>query len=264
MSNAPDPKKQELSFFEQIGSELPALTKEEQAAVAELRSEGMGQEMKGLPISYPRIEMIHGKNAAFNFVATQDIVKGFSAVLIYVDSSRVWWPQRFGAAGSEGGFPKCFSRDLVKPDPEGEMKQAETCGSCAQNQWKSAVNTDGSQGRGKACKEVRRLFFIPEGHMTPHWMAVPPSSLKSLSSYFVSCRDKGFKKPQEVIMRVSAKTIENADDVEYSELALEMGKAVPETWLAQVASYKKSIEDMINRVNPLSKDEFEGGATKSA
>ena len=180
-------------------------------------------------------------------------------------------PQKFGSASAdEDKFPKCFSRDLVGPDKDSEQPQGKIipegeevpkgllCGSCPQNQWGSAVDEKGDPTRGKACKEVRRIFFIPEGHISPHWIAVPPSSLKALGSYFMRVRDAGYKKPQEVVTTFSAITKKNTGNVEYSELALGLGKKLPAGFLAMVAFEKKAVEAIVGAAAPMSRDDYEG------
>ena len=259
-----------MSYFEEA-SKTMEISEEQKRAVEEMRKEGMGEEAKGLPIEYPKVELLHQTTAAFRFVASDEIVKTFKAAIVYVDAGRVWWPERFGVGGADGDkFPKCFSRDLVAPDKASEMPQGKTldptaprpeglmCGSCPQNQWGSAINEDGTEGRGKACKEVRRVFFIPENHLSPHWIAVPPSSLKALGAYFMRVRDAGFKKPQEVVTTFSAITKKNKGDVEYSELVLGLGPKLPEGFLAMVAVEKKAVEQIVTAAAPMSKEDYEG------
>lgn len=264
MSDTKEAKKGELTFFGQIGKEL-TLTPEQEASVAALRKEGMGQEMRGLPIVYPRIEILHQGTAMFKFKETDETVKTFKGVFIHVEPSKVWWPTKYGAAKQEGddGFPACFSRDLIEPDKDAKDPQAPRCAGCPQNEWGSDVKSDGSQGRGRACKEVRRIFLMAEGHLSPHWMAVPPSSLKALSSYFITIRDKGFQKPQEVVTTFSLKTVENKDGVEYSELSLALGEVLPITVLAMIADWKKKIMEMLTTAAPIQRDEYEGAPAKT-
>lgn len=248
-----------MSFFKQLDNEL-SVTPEQEKAVAEMRKEGMGREMKGLPIVYPRINMLHQGTAAFQFVETQDVVKTFKGVFLAIEPSRVWWEHPMGSGKADGGdgFPDCYSRDLIAPDPESKLVQSEKCGTCPQNQWKSDIRPDGERGRGKACKEVRRVFIMVEGHMSPHWMTIPPSSLKALSSYFIAVRDKGFQKPQEVVTTFALKTVANKEGTDYSELQLSLVDGLPMKVLAMVADWKKRIEDMLSGFQPVTREDYTG------
>lgn len=64
--------------------------------------------------------------------------------------------------------PACFAfgRDeqTMAPHDLAAKKQCEQCKDCAKNAWKSAVKQDGSQGKGKACRNTRRLALIIAGN----------------------------------------------------------------------------------------------------
>lgn len=59
--------------------------------------------------------------------------------------------------------PVCFAycedpdEDVMAPHPASSKPQAETCADCWANRW----NSDPEGGRGKACKNSRRLALIP-------------------------------------------------------------------------------------------------------
>lgn len=50
----------------------------------------------------------------------------------------------------------------MKPHPKSEKPQCETCDDCPMNKWKS----DPDGGKGKACKNSRKLALIPSGTTT--------------------------------------------------------------------------------------------------
>lgn len=61
--------------------------------------------------------------------------------------------------------PDCFalskSDEGMVPDPVVANPPNPTCGGCPKNQWKSDVKADGTVGKGKACKESRRMVMMP-------------------------------------------------------------------------------------------------------
>ncbi len=240
--------------FGEMGNEMAPLSEDQQRALEDLRNEGMGQETQGLPITYPRVKMLHGGAALFQFENTEETMKEFRALLIHVEPSRVYWKEAMGT-GDGKKMPDCFSRDLMAPESQIKEPQSTKCTGCPHNEWGSEVKDDGTSGRGKACKEIRRLFFIPEGHFTPHWMSVPPSSLRELSKFMTTVRDKGFKKPQEVFAHFKVNGRENPEGVAYSELALGVGEKLPDQLLFMVADYKKKVEDMLTTAAPVTKEQ---------
>jgi hypothetical protein len=65
--------------------------------------------------------------------------------------------------------PVCFALSLngedMTPHEASQNKQSETCESCEQFKWGSALK-DGKPSRGKACKTGRRLILIPKSALT--------------------------------------------------------------------------------------------------
>ncbi len=256
-----EPKGGEMSFFNQIDSELPALSEAQEKEIAELREGGMAQESKGLPLTYPEIKIMHQGMCSFQFAATGDAIKEFNAIIVAVEAGRVYWATPMGQ-GEAGAMPDCFSRDLYSPDPAIQDPQSKGCSNCPQNQWGSDPKPDGSMGKGKACKEIRRIFIIPEGHLSVHRISIPPSSLRALGAYFVNVRDHKFKAVQEVVTKFKLVTKNSKGaGVDYSELALELGEKVPDRALYMVADWKKKVEETLVTAAPVNREEY-GGDSK--
>lgn len=88
--------------------------------------------------------------------------------------------------------PVCYAlseiEDDLKPHPDSSHPQAEKCSECALNEWKS----DPGGGKGKACKNVRRIAIISGPDCaTPESVAkaevalakLPVTSVKNWSTY---------------------------------------------------------------------------------
>lgn len=81
-----------------------------------------------------------------------------------------------------------FGRDdkEMKPHERSSKPQAKSCGECKWNQWESA-----DEGRGKACKNTRRLALLPTTDMTAAglkkmeaaFLRVPVTSVKGWAAY---------------------------------------------------------------------------------
>jgi len=91
--------------------------------------------------------------------------------------------------------PICASAQGDKPDPGVPEPQNPTCAGCPNNEWGSG------QGKGKACKDHRRLAVLILPYMTkgilekplkePVYFAVNPNSLKALKAYGDSLQHRG-------------------------------------------------------------------------
>lgn len=250
-----DPKPNtEMTFFDQVAGDLTEVGAEDKAILEAFKKEGMKEELKGLPITAPKVEILHAGANAFKFTEApeeEQIKKSFLGVIIHVDPQRAYW-EKDVTEGGTGQMPDCFSRDLVKPDTESAKQQAADCASCPHNQFGS----DPKGGRGKACKEVRRLFFLPEGKLDAHVMNVPPTSLKALKTYFTFLRENRIERPQLVITKFGTKGAENKEGTDYTELVLTFNKKVDERLLLLVLQMKKSIEDMTRHATPMLRDDI--------
>lgn len=82
-------------------------------------------------------------------------------------------------------IPICYSSDGVTPDAGCEQPQASHCASCPHNQFGTARNQDGSMGKGKACRDFKRVYVLPYDSPTgePYELRVPPTSFKPMQVY---------------------------------------------------------------------------------
>lgn len=99
--------------------------------------------------------------------------------------------------------PNCFA---IHPEPKGMIpsanspdKQCDDCGSCP-------MNTFGSAGAGKACKNTRLLAVLPPDADadTPMWtLSVPPTAIKGFDGYVGSVLRTFQMPPVAVVTTVS-------------------------------------------------------------
>jgi hypothetical protein len=87
--------------------------------------------------------------------------------------------------------PICYAlsetEDDLKPHPEAAKPQAATCAECPNNVWGS----DPGGGKGKACKNVRRLAIVSKDDLDPEKLPqaevalakLPVTSVKNWSTY---------------------------------------------------------------------------------
>jgi hypothetical protein len=101
--------------------------------------------------------------------------------------------------------PACFALgkdlDALKPSENSAKPQGADCASCPRNQWGT-----GQGGRGKACKNQRRLLLVP-GDFTDKAPAmtlyVSPSGLKQFDAYIRMIATDYQSRPIDVITEIS-------------------------------------------------------------
>lgn len=164
----------------------------------------MTRENANLPVNYAeqlereaqeiakRLATPSGDRIRFNsnrgFV-TPDGLEGESLDVVIVDfmSSNQFYDGVYDRDNPQP--PACFAigpePSMLVPSGNSPDKQAETCSSCPNNQFGSALT-----GKGKACKNTRLLAMVPAAVLddpdaeTPLWvMSVPPTSMKSFDAY---------------------------------------------------------------------------------
>lgn len=92
--------------------------------------------------------------------------------------------------------PVCYASGRVEgnlvPSENAKEPQNEDCASCPMNEWES----DPAGGRGKACKNTRRIAFIPEDCLKSEedinnaqiaYFNVPLTSVKNFSTFANQC-----------------------------------------------------------------------------
>lgn len=104
--------------------------------------------------------------------------------------------------------PNCFATGRENPEG-GELAahetvskpQGENCASCPKNQWGSAPS-----GKGKACKNQRRLIIVPPNFdetTEPMTMYVSPGGLKNFDKYVSRLNNEHGVLPVQVITAIS-------------------------------------------------------------
>jgi len=123
---------------------------------------------------------------------------------------RVYYTEKWSA--KEVKPPACFALALPDadyfPHEDVPVPQSSACGPCPMNEWGS----DPEGGRGKACKERRRLAVIPYPSKPEDVessdmavMSIPVTSLKNWGNYVNKVSATFLRPPWGVITRVSLK-----------------------------------------------------------
>lgn len=117
------------------------------------------------------------------------------------------------------------------------------CAECPHNQWGTAKKG----GKGKECKNMRRLYILVEGSDMPIVMTLPPTSIKEWEKYKSSVLGVQRKSPQDVVTEFSITVKQNTAGIKYSVVQFKaVGAIGTETRLAvkalgQGESYSKEL-----------------------
>lgn len=174
---ATDPKKKKEAL-------APTSTALELASVGQLLPEGivfeeLMENFKELDnIEFPRVRFRQGK-FYFSDDPEDKGVEEFSGVLLWYGGQNTYW---------EGSFdkdnivpPDCFSVDAkVGTKPRDEQGRFGNCADCALNQFKSHSN-----GKGKACRNQKKLYIQVLGNAIPSTLFLAPTSIGAFDKTYI-------------------------------------------------------------------------------
>ena len=180
------------------------------------------ENMEGVEARLPQIGIIH--QAQLFEMPDGEKTPTIRGIILDINRVNAFWEESFDTSGG-GTPPDCYSMDGIKPDPFSEKMQDPSCHACAMNKF-------GSDGRGKACKNMKRLHMMIAGDMLPYRITIPPSNLKAVDLYVSLLTSKGI--PYQLIeTELSLKKVTNKDGIAYSELEFSKVRAITDMDEAQ-------------------------------
>lgn len=188
--------------------------------------------------------------------------KDFQGVILYGAKQKAFYEKDFDPAVKQP--PDCFSHDGKKPDSSAAKPQSTLCKGCKQNQFETA-----KMGKGKACRDLRRLFFLlsvtpGEESVMPIQFNVTPTSLKNFDDYLSKLVTYGMS-IEEVVTKVtgSKKTRDDKyltfsfqkvssfnEEKEEDKKIITNVKALKTAWLPYMERAEISGEDLEEEGNP--------------
>lgn len=200
-----------------------------------------------------RAKVATGGGKAFDIITgdeeTDTSVPAFSGVIVYNHNCNAYFDE-----DSTGNTPPiCASMDgNVGFDTAAE--EMIVCKNCPRNAYGTAKN-----GRGKACKNMHRLYIMTEDMPIPLMLALPPTSLKAFQNYRLSALAAKKLKPNEVVTEFSLVSQQSQSGQKYSVVKFRLlGKLSPEQ--AEVARYfSEQLKTAASKVPEMSGEDYNRG-----
>lgn len=194
-----------------------------------------------------RIKIPSGGGLAWEIPAadggeTPDTVKTWEGIVLATHMRRAYWREAYSGAGSP---PDCESMDCAigVGDPGGSCKR------CPFAQFGSAVNADGSQGAGQACKQIQLLFVYREVGLLPDVVALPPTSLKAWRSYTIHTCTKRLRAPYwHVLTAFGLEKAQSKGGITYSKATFKSGGRLSPEQAANLDQARRRFEPMLKTV----------------
>lgn len=217
-----------------------ALTKVDPAAfqitpISEEVAQVIHEELDGLgPISFDTAKVPSGGGIAFEVPSddpeSPDSEKSLVGVIVYHHCTNAYWANSFDGKNEQ---PDCASMDGKNgiDRDSGELRQ---CESCPLNQFGSAPD-----GKGKACKNMHRIYLLREGEVLPLLLPLPPTSLKAFKDYLAKRIVLKGKRAWQVLTQITLKKEQNSGGITYASCVFtKLGDLTP----AQAEQIKDTVD----------------------
>ena len=205
----------------------------------------VSEETEGLDLSFDKIKIPSAGSTVFEVPGEEDetdAVKEFSAVILYHHTLNCYYKTKYSGGNNP---PDCGSFDGItgEGDPGGECKK------CPMNQFGSAPpdKPGDENGKGKACKNRRRIYVLREGEVFPLLLSLPTGSLKEFTKYIKKLLSKG-KRTNMVVTRFSLKKATSSGGVLYSQAQFTVDRPLTPEEQALINSMTEQVRDYSTRV----------------
>lgn len=254
-----------------ISSNGTEITPMQAAVLAELDADNGG----AYDYMPTRIKFPSGGMLAFSVDDTDTLKPPVKAIIAVSQKARAFWP----AKDTAGQPPLCASPDGVLGvfDPTSAQVQAAAalpfrhlalaeidegraagpwaCAECPMAQWGSG------NGRGQACKSLRRLIVLVDGWSMPAIMTLPPTSIKAFDTYASAMARTRGQAYFTAWTRIELVQETNPAGIKFSAAKFGVDKPLTEAELAAVIDIRHQFAELVRTLNIAADDYATDGAS---
>lgn len=211
--------------------------------MAELQDE-MGDLDPESGITCRKIKIPSGGGLAYEVQGEEEsdveYMKEINAVIVFTHRVSGFWPGSYGD-DDQNKIPVCSSMD-GKTGLNIQTGELVSCENCPMNQFGSAIDQKGMAGKGKACKNMRRLYMMLDGDPNFYLLTVPPTSIKDVNKQLAKIMAGGVPYTGLVVKLTLEKT-KNAAGVEYSKVVIGKSGLLPPAVSAIAKEMRRQIKE---------------------
>lgn len=205
------------------------------------------EEMQGLTLDFDRVRIPTGGLTSFEVPGETDdepeLVKELVGVIVDHHPVNAYW------SGAEPGNnpPDCSSPDgIVSID-------GRHCKDCNLNQWGT-----GKDGKGKACKNMHRIYLLREGDIFPLLLTLPPTSIRNFSSYMAKRVVGKGRRSYQVITKIALKKVQSSGNITYSQATFSIAGVLNQEASEQMRRVSENIKKHTRQI-VVAEDEYING-----
>ncbi|SET46326.1 hypothetical protein SAMN05660297_02479 [Natronincola peptidivorans] len=208
--------------------------------VEETIKEAMAEDMEGLEIFFDRGKIPSGGGLAFEIpgedIDQPQLVQQLVGVMVDHHPVNGYWQEKYSGGNNP---PDCSSMDGKR----GEGTPGGDCKTCPLNQFGSDED-----GRGKACKNMHRIYLLRSGEILPILLTLPPTSLKNLSNYMAKRIITKGHRSYSVVTRITLKKAQSSSGITYSQAEFTVAEVLEKETAQQMAAFSEGIKGITRQV----------------
>ena len=206
---------------------------------SDFSNEDLAEDYDGLQMSFQRVKIPSGGGLQFEIPSDDpenpNYEKTLKGVIVFNHQAGAYWPE--GSEYDDNVAPLCSSVD-------GKLGLGTPGGACAMCE----LNKFGTDGKGKACKNMRHLYVLRSGEYMPILLSLPPTSIRPFSDFmnvsFVSRRRPVWSS----IVEIGLKRVDNGSNT-YSVATFKKLHDFSGEELAQIKQYADGFREQIKAMN---------------
>ena len=129
--------------------------------------------------------------------------------------------------------PTCSSMD----GKNGLGEPGGTCATCQLNKYGSA-----DDGKGKKCKNLRRLYILRSGEILPILITLPPTSIKNFSDYVTKRIVTKGMKTCDIVTRMTLTVEKSNTGIKYSKVQFAIARRLNDAEIETMRAFSESIK----------------------
>ena len=170
-----------------------------------------------------------------------DPMKEILGVIVFTHRLSGYRPGSFGSAkDAKDKIPVCSSMD-GKTAVWAETGEVRTCETCPYNQYGTGVDEKGNPSKGKACKNMRRIYLLMDGDPNFYLLSVPPTSIKDVNKQLAKILASGTPYTG-MIVSLTLEKAQNSNGVAYSKVVIKKKGLLPPAAAARVIQLRNEIK----------------------
>lgn len=170
----------------------------------------------------------------------EEYMKQIDCVIVFTHRVNGYWLNPFGSGGDDDKAPVCSSMD-GKSGLCVDTGELRNCEDCPLNSFGSAVDQTGNKAKGKACKNMRRLYLMMSDDPNLYLLTVPPTSIKDVNKQLARVIAGGTPYTG-LVVTLKLEKAKNAGGIEYSKVVLTKKGRLDQDISAQAQALRRQIK----------------------